>query len=159
MANVSKIQLPNGDIYALEDSAAQSALSSKQDKLVSGTNIKTVNSNSLVGSGNVSVGTITGVTAGSGLSDGGTSGSVTLNHSNSVTAGTASATTGRHEKWFRNKPFRFACEHVPWAESPCVTCVHESMLECVVKPQHHLTKRNVHPNYSPLCSMRPNPKC
>ena len=94
MANVSKIQLPNGDIYALEDSAAQSALSSKQDKLVSGTNIKTVNSNSLVGSGNVSVGTITGVTAGSGLSDGGTSGSVTLNHSNSVTAGTASSTTG-----------------------------------------------------------------
>lgn len=132
MANVSKIQLPNGDIYALEDSAAQSALSGKQDKLVSGTNIKTVNSNSLVGSGNVSVGTITsiettagahsiidvssgaanfnvptktshltndsgfttntgtitGVTAGSGLSGGGTSGSVTLNHSNSVTAGT-----------------------------------------------------------------------
>lgn len=132
MANVSKIQLPNGDIYALEDSAAQSALSGKQDKLVSGTNIKTVNSNSLVGSGNVSVGTITSVettagahsaidvssgaanfnvptktshltndsgfttntgtitevTAGSGLSGGGTSGAVTLNHSNSVTAGT-----------------------------------------------------------------------
>ena len=36
------------------------------------------------------VGTITGVTAGTGLSDGGTSGTVTLNHSNSVTAGTAS---------------------------------------------------------------------
>lgn len=97
MANVSKIQLPSGDIYVLEDSAARSALSDKQDKLVSGTNIKTVNSNSLVGSGNVSVGTITGVTAGSGLSGGGTSGSVTLNHSNSVTAGTigsSSATSG-----------------------------------------------------------------
>lgn len=106
--------------------------STKQDTLVSGTNIKTVNNNSLVGNGNVSVGTITGittsagthstinktsgsasfnvptktshltndsgftnntgtitgVTAGTGLSGGGTSGSVTLNHSNSITAGT-----------------------------------------------------------------------
>ena len=33
-------------------------------------------------------GTITGVTAGTGLSGGGTSGAVTLNHSNSITAGT-----------------------------------------------------------------------
>ena len=42
-------------------------------------------------------GTITGVTAGSGLSGGGTSGAVTLNHSNSVTEGTigsSSATSG-----------------------------------------------------------------
>lgn len=37
------------------------------------------------------VGTITGVTAGSGLSGGGSSGSVTLNHSNSVTAQTTQA--------------------------------------------------------------------
>lgn len=36
-------------------------LASKQDALVSGTNIKTVNSNSLLGSGNVSVGTVTSV--------------------------------------------------------------------------------------------------
>lgn len=35
--------------------------SDKQDSLVSGTNIKTVNSNSLLGSGNVSVGTVTSV--------------------------------------------------------------------------------------------------
>lgn len=35
----------------------------KQDALVSGTNIKTVNSNSLLGSGNVSVGTVTNVSA------------------------------------------------------------------------------------------------
>lgn len=34
----------------------------KQDTLVSGTNIKTVNSNSLLGSGDISVGTITGIT-------------------------------------------------------------------------------------------------
>jgi hypothetical protein len=56
----------------------------KQDALVSGTNIKTVNSNSLLGSGNVSVGTITGVTAGTGLSGGGTSGSVTLDLANTL---------------------------------------------------------------------------
>jgi hypothetical protein len=37
----------------------QSALDGKQDDLVSGTNIKTVNSNSLVGSWNVSVGDVT----------------------------------------------------------------------------------------------------
>lgn len=37
------------------------APSAKQDTLVSGTNIKTVNSTSLVGSGNVSVGTVTSV--------------------------------------------------------------------------------------------------
>ena len=36
---------------------------SKQDTLVSGTNIKTINSNSLLGSGNVSVGTVTSVSA------------------------------------------------------------------------------------------------
>ena len=39
----------------------QNALNAKQDTLVSGTNIKTVNSNSLLGSGNVSVGTVTSV--------------------------------------------------------------------------------------------------
>lgn len=39
------------------------SISGKQDTLVSGTNIKTVNSNSLLGSGNISVGTITKVQA------------------------------------------------------------------------------------------------
>jgi hypothetical protein len=38
-----------------------STFNNKQDALVSGTNIKTVNSNSLVGSGDVSVGTVTSV--------------------------------------------------------------------------------------------------
>lgn len=37
-------------------------INGKQDTLVSGTNIKTVNSNSLLGSGDISVGTITGIT-------------------------------------------------------------------------------------------------
>lgn len=41
----------------------QSALNGKQETLTSGTNIKTVNSNSLLGSGNVSVGTVTSVAA------------------------------------------------------------------------------------------------
>lgn len=38
-----------------------STFNAKQDALISGTNIKTVNSNSLLGSGNVSVGTVTSV--------------------------------------------------------------------------------------------------
>jgi len=45
----------------------QTALNAKQATLVSGTNIKTVNSNSLVGSGNVSVGTVTSITPGIGF--------------------------------------------------------------------------------------------
>ena len=38
-----------------------SLLGGKQDTLVSGTNIKTINNNSILGNGNVSVGTITGI--------------------------------------------------------------------------------------------------
>jgi hypothetical protein len=41
--------------------ATQTALNAKQDTLVSGNNIKSVNNNSLVGSGNLSVGTVTSV--------------------------------------------------------------------------------------------------
>lgn len=40
--------------------ATNNDLTLKQDNLISGTNIKTVNGNSLLGSGNVSVGTVTG---------------------------------------------------------------------------------------------------
>ena len=40
-----------------EKFASKSALEAKQDKLVSGTNIKTINSTSLLGSGNISVAT------------------------------------------------------------------------------------------------------
>lgn len=53
-------------------------LLNKQDNLVSGTNIKTVNSNSLLGSGNVSVGTVTSVATGVGLSGGTITGSGTI---------------------------------------------------------------------------------
>ena len=41
--------------------ATQTALNAKQDTLVSGNNIKTVNGNSIVGSGGISVGTVTSV--------------------------------------------------------------------------------------------------
>lgn len=61
-----------------------------QAPLVSGANIKTINNTSLLGSGDISVGSYS---AGTGLSLSGT----TFNHSNSVTAGTAgtsSATSG-----------------------------------------------------------------
>lgn len=62
-----------------------------QEPLVSGTNIKTINNTSILGSGDISVGG--SYSAGTGLSLSGT----TFNHSNSVTAGTigtSSATSG-----------------------------------------------------------------
>lgn len=60
----------------------------KQDKLVSGTNIKTVNGTSLLGSGNVGVG-VTKVTAGTGLSGGNitSTGTISLNAAASSTLG------------------------------------------------------------------------
>ncbi len=64
-----------------------------QVKLVSGTNIKTINNNSLLGSGNISISSGNTYSAGTGLS----LSSNTFNHSNSVTAGTigtSSATSG-----------------------------------------------------------------
>lgn len=64
-----------------------------QVKLVSGTNIKTINNNSLLGSGNISISGGSAYSAGTGLS----LSSNTFNHSNSVkagTIGTSSATSG-----------------------------------------------------------------
>lgn len=63
----------------------------KQAALVSGTNIKTVNTNSLLGAGDVSVGTVTsiGITAGTGISVSGSpvtsSGSITVTNSSPMT--------------------------------------------------------------------------
>jgi hypothetical protein len=59
MADISKFKLPNGSEYDLKDSTARSGLSGKQDTLVSGTNIKTVNSTSLLGSGNINTPSLT----------------------------------------------------------------------------------------------------
>lgn len=47
------------DVNKPISTATQTALNSKQPTLVSGSNIKTVNSNSLIGSGDVNVGTVT----------------------------------------------------------------------------------------------------
>lgn len=66
----------------------------KQAALVSGTNIKTVNSNSLLGSGNLSVGTVTSVASGTGLTGGPITGSGTLSLATSgVTANTYGSST------------------------------------------------------------------
>lgn len=64
MADISSIQIPNGDSYDIKDSTARSGLAGKQDTLVSGTNIKTVNGNSLLGSGDITIsgsGAVSGV--------------------------------------------------------------------------------------------------
>lgn len=61
---------------------------SKQATLVSGTNIKTVNGTTLLGSGNLAVGTVTSVATGTGLSGGTITGTGTISLANTaVTAG------------------------------------------------------------------------
>lgn len=46
--------LSNGtDTYAIKDAEARTALANKQDTLISGTNIKTINNNSILGSGDI----------------------------------------------------------------------------------------------------------
>jgi hypothetical protein len=83
-------------------------LSYKQQTLISGTNIKTVNSTTLLGSGNLAVGTVTsvGITAGTGISLSGTnpitsSGTITVTNSApdqtvALTAGTGISTSGTY---------------------------------------------------------------
>ena len=55
MADLSAITTPDGTTYNIKDSTARSELSTKQDTLVSGSNIKTINNQSLLGSGNIDV--------------------------------------------------------------------------------------------------------
>ena len=55
MANIKKVQLPSGTEYDIKDATARTQIASKQDTLVSGTNIKTVNNTSLLGSGNIAI--------------------------------------------------------------------------------------------------------
>lgn len=61
MAKINQIRL-SGTTYSIEDSGAtesisliNAAISGKQDTLVSGTNIKTINNESLLGSGNIDI--------------------------------------------------------------------------------------------------------
>lgn len=55
MADISKITLPSNDEYNIKDTTARAGLATKQDTLVSGTNIKTINNESLLGSGNITI--------------------------------------------------------------------------------------------------------
>ena len=55
MADISKIILPNGSEYNIKDTTARTTANSKQDALVSGTNIKTINNTSILGSGNIDI--------------------------------------------------------------------------------------------------------
>ena len=55
MTDISKIS-DGTNTYNIKDATARTELSGKQDTLVSGTNIKTINGNSLLGSGNIEVG-------------------------------------------------------------------------------------------------------
>ena len=73
-AKVGVVTLNKGDVGLSEvdntsdankpiSTATQTALDAKQDTLVSGTNIKTINSSSILGSGNISVAPATGINA------------------------------------------------------------------------------------------------
>ena len=53
--------------YEIVDSTARSTITTKQDTLVSGTNIKTINNNSLLGSGNIDIQAGGSYTAGNGI--------------------------------------------------------------------------------------------
>lgn len=55
MADLSKLKLPDNSEYDLKDATARSGLATKQDTLVSGTNIKTINNESILGSGNLTI--------------------------------------------------------------------------------------------------------
>ena len=72
----------NNEVYLVRDSEARVLISGKQDALVSGTNIKTINGESILGSGNLVIGGGGSYTGGTGIS---ISGSV-INHSNSISA-------------------------------------------------------------------------
>lgn len=68
LANDSQYQTKANLDTALATKADKSSLASKQDKLVSGTNIKTINNQSLLGSGNISIESGTSITVDSALS-------------------------------------------------------------------------------------------
>lgn len=55
MADISQINIPNVGLYDIKDATARTSIASKQDALVSGTNIKSLQSSSLLGSGNLTI--------------------------------------------------------------------------------------------------------
>lgn len=54
MADVKELNI-NNTTYAIKDAVARNGLTTKQDILVSGTNIKTINNQSILGSGNITI--------------------------------------------------------------------------------------------------------
>ena len=68
LVNDSQYQTKTNLDTALATKADKSSLASKQDKLVSGTNIKTINNQSILGSGNISIESGTSITVDSALS-------------------------------------------------------------------------------------------
>ena len=68
LVNDSQYQTKANLDTALATKADKSSLASKQDKLVSGTNIKTINNQSILGSGNISIESGTSITVDSALS-------------------------------------------------------------------------------------------
>ena len=66
MVDISKIS-DGTNTYDIKDSEARAELSNKQDTLVSGTNIKTINNTSILGSGNIDIQSGSSYTAGTGI--------------------------------------------------------------------------------------------
>jgi hypothetical protein len=54
MGKINTVQI-SGISYSIEDSEATKAVTGKQDTLISGTNIKTINNESILGSGNIDI--------------------------------------------------------------------------------------------------------
>ncbi len=63
MANTNYIsQLSDGtNTYVIKDAEARTSIANKQDTLVSGTNIKTINGNSVLGNGDLNIGGLVGI--------------------------------------------------------------------------------------------------
>lgn len=70
----------NNEVYLVRDSEARALIAAKQDTLVSGVNIKTVNGQSILGSGDISVGGGGSYSGGTGITISGSA----INHTNSV---------------------------------------------------------------------------
>ena len=94
MTDIVKITSPAKPLQVVNKiNEVVDGVNDKQDKLVSGNNIKTINNTSLLGSGNIEITTGSSYTQGTGISIVNN----TINHSNSITAGTvgtSSATSG-----------------------------------------------------------------
>lgn len=94
MTDIVKITSPAKPLQVVSKiNEVVDGVNNKQDKLVSGNNIKTINNTSLLGSGNIEITTGSSYTQGTGISIVNN----TINHSNSITAGTvgtSSATSG-----------------------------------------------------------------